>query len=75
MPHPILDVEVWAAREAGEPGILKRFGRVNYISLVNSDTFGIPALVNDPRVQENLPATILYINPENIVAVKAERTR
>jgi hypothetical protein len=71
-----IDVEVWPAAEAGadldEP---LEFEDVQYISLVNRDTFGIPALIADAQVKlrDGLPVTILYINPENIVAMAATR--
>lgn len=47
---------------------------VNYISLVNSETFGIPALITEDRIKaEGLPVRILYVNPENIAAMEAVR--
>lgn len=66
-----IDVEVYPS---GSDDILE-FRDVNYISLVNDRTFGIPALISERAVKhEGLPVTILYVNPLNIVTMKATRT-
>jgi hypothetical protein len=60
-----------AADETGEP---IEFSGINYISLVNEETYGIPALIAEERVKlEGLPVKILYVNPQNISAMEAER--
>lgn len=67
-----IDVTVYPADEAVEEGI--EFTDVQYVSLVNKDTYGIPALISEDRVKdEGLPVRILYINPENIAAFEAVR--
>ena len=56
------------------------FDGVNYVSFVSSPggqgegTYGIPAMLADGRVKdEGLPVKILYVNPQNISAMLAER--
>lgn len=68
----LIDVEVYPVGEESEP--IEYIG-VNYISLVNGETYGIPALIAEPRIEGKLPATILYVNPENISVMKAVRTQ
>lgn len=69
-----INVRIWPVEDQpdGDPIDI---GEVNYISLVNGETYGIPALIAEERVKtEGLPVKILYINPENVVAIEAERT-
>lgn len=69
-----INVKVWPAGEAGSAEEPIDVGEVNYISLVNGETYGIPALISEERVKtEGLPVRILYINPENVVAIDATR--
>ena len=69
------DVAVYPMQTKGagidEPDPL-RFTSVDYISFVNSDTFGKPPLIADK--EHNVPedANILYINPALIVAVELD---
>lgn len=66
----LIDVTVWAT-DGSDP---IDFENVNYISLVNHETFGIPRLISEPRVKsEGLPVKILYVNPTNITAMEATR--
>jgi hypothetical protein len=71
-----IDVTVYPTGEYGadNPNGIE-FSDVNYISLVTSETYGIPALLSEQKTKdEGLPVTILYINPSNIVAYEAKRT-
>lgn len=52
---------------------LYEFTDVNYISLVNNETYGIPALITEPRIEDNLPVRILYVNPQNLAAMEVDR--
>lgn len=53
------------------------YREIQYVSWVNHDTYGIPALIAEDgfkqEVKEDGDSTVLYINPENVVAVKATR--
>ena len=67
-----IDVTVYPSVQHAEA---IEFKDVQYISLVNEETYGIPALISEERVKdEGLPVRILYINPQNIAAVEAVRT-
>lgn len=69
-----IDVEVLAAGEAGAEHGLMPFSDVHYISFVNNDSFGIPAVLTEPRVKaEGLPVRVLYVNPTNVAAMVATR--
>lgn len=55
-------------------------GEVDYVSLVNEATYGIPPLLTKTKVDgiERPPVcgdgeTVLYVNPENIMAMKVEK--
>jgi hypothetical protein len=72
-----IDVTIHPANEDVEP---ITFENVNYISFVSSPggqgegTYGIPAMIADRKLKdEGLPATILYVNPQNITAMEAVR--
>lgn len=54
-------------------GKVCEFDDVQYISLINDETYGIPALISDDRIKDELPVRILYVNPQNVAAVEAER--
>lgn len=73
-----IDVKVWPAGEAGAAltelpvgGRQLEFRDVDYISLINDETYGIPALITE-RLNE-VPFTVLYVNPQNVVAMEAVR--
>lgn len=46
---------------------------VNYISFVNYETYGIPALLTENHIERQLPVRILYVNPQNVAAVEVVR--
>lgn len=52
----------------GEDEIVVR--AVDFLSLVNHDTFGKPPIISD---EGRDGVTVLYVNTQNIVAVLAER--
>jgi len=72
-----IDVEIFPLHDhAEEDGLV--FEDVNYISFVSSPggspgTFGIPAILSDTDKRSERPVTVLYVNPANIVAMKAVR--
>lgn len=75
-----IDVEVYPVGDDIEAGPIE-FEGVHYISFVSSPggqgegTYGIPAILSDStRKSEGLPLTVLYVNPQNIAAMKATRT-
>jgi hypothetical protein len=75
-----IHVEVYPAHEEFDAAEALIFEDVNYISFVSSPggagegTYGIPAkIAEDSLKREGLPATILYVNPANIAAMKAVR--
>lgn len=66
-----IDVEVFPSDGVGES---IRFTDVNYISLINDETYGIPALISEERIRdEGMPLKVLYISPANVSAVQATR--
>lgn len=68
MPHRI-DVII----HAKDDDVPLKFENVNYISLVNGETYGIPAIIAEATTERKLPARILYVSTENIVAMDATR--
>lgn len=47
---------------------------VQYVSFVNADTFGIPALISEERIKrDGLPVTVVYVNPDRCTSVKVTR--
>ncbi len=84
----LIDVTIYPARPTTESRVTSNndatgeevevvpleFSDVNYISFVSDETYGIPALISEPKVKDDgLPATILYVFPANIVAMEAVR--
>jgi hypothetical protein len=74
-----ITVEVYPLTE--EPELPITFEDVHYVSYISSPggqgegTYGIPAILSDARAKgEGLPLRVLYVNPANIVAMKATRT-
>lgn len=71
-------VTVIPAAEAGaaiiDSGKSLTFQDVHFVSLVNDETYGIPAITSDDRYkQDGLPLRVLYINPRNVAAFFTER--
>lgn len=64
-----LDVTVWTP--TGEEGI--DFDNIDFISLVNHDTYGKPAIISDEE-HARQPVRVLYINPNNIAAVEVHKS-
>lgn len=70
MPKNSISVEVYTS-DSDEPHV---FADIHYISLVNNETYGIPAIISEQdKKDEGLPLRILYVNPHNIVAMQAVR--
>jgi hypothetical protein len=69
-----IDVTVFPVAGASDEPDELIFSDVNYISLISNDTYGIPAVITDPKVkEEGLPIRVLYVNPTNIAAMEAVR--
>lgn len=69
-----INVQVYAAGEAGAEHICHEFEDVHYISLVNEESYGIPAIISEDNYKnQGLPIRVLYINPTNVVAIQATR--
>lgn len=46
---------------------------INYVSLVNFETYGVPALLTEDYIEGKIPFKILYVNPQNIAAMEILR--
>lgn len=75
-----LKVKVWPADDAGAE--LSSTGEgclefeVDYLSLINDETFGKPPLLTGAEGGPAIAGVgdkVLYINPTNVVAIEAER--
>lgn len=51
-----------------------RFEGVNYVSFINGESYGIPAIIAEDWVDRKLPVRILYVSTDNIVAMDATRS-
>lgn len=71
MPRNKLNVRVLPLRS--ESDVLDEFEDVQFISLVNNETYGKPAIISEEAKDEGLPCRILYVNPQNIVAMEVDR--
>lgn len=70
-----LHVEVLPAGEAGAEHGKVPFEDVHYVSFVNEESFGIPAIISDERYKGlGLPLRVLYVNPGNVAAMEVTRT-
>ena len=82
MTRHLLDAEVWPVGVALDEEPLK-FDDVNYVSFIVFNTYGPPPVIadKDQQMKENITAeisehgdvTVLYINPQNIVAAEVTR--
>lgn len=48
------------------------FDNIDFISLVNHDTYGKPAIISDDEGRDAV--RVVYINPNNISAVEVHKT-
>lgn len=64
-----IDITVYPTDD-GEP---VRVRDVQYLSLVNGETYGIPALITEERIKGEMPVRILYVNPENVAVIDTLR--
>lgn len=70
-----LHVEVFATGEAGAEHGKVPFEDVHYISFVNADSFGIPAVISEDRYKcDGMPLRVLYVNPGNVAALEVTRS-
>lgn len=77
MPPLLADITIHPAD--GSDSIEFETGEVDYISLVNDGTYGIPPLITKADGQNSAPVcgvheSVLYVNAGQIVAMLVERT-
>jgi hypothetical protein len=69
-------VTIWPRENPQEPIVVGEEYEVDYISLINEETYGLPPLLT---AKDGLPTVaqpgdgVLYINPDAITAVYTER--
>lgn len=67
----MLDVTIWTP-SAREDEDRIEITDVDFISLVNHDTYGKPAIISDEE-HKNQDVRVVYINPNNIAAVEVHK--